>query len=255
MLPMLFFDIDGTLLDPVSFTYPQSTIDTLKKLKKKGYRLGVATGRGRDSFLRTKVVDLVDWDAVIISNGQTIYDGKLNILYETALDPDAIRQCLDKANELGYVMLFKANPRFITGPCNAYVQEVHDYFHNIVPPVGTYTGQKVDALIIYAPKGYDYQPFKEIKGLNVMPCALSYAEVSPEGVSKASAIQRVLNNLKIDEYIAFGDSPNDNEMLEKASYSIAMGDSIQQVKDHADFVTKNLLDDGIEYACKQLKLI
>jgi len=34
-----------------------------------------------------------------------------------------------------------------------------------------------------------------------------------------------------------------------------MGNGVQQVKEHADFVTKSVDDDGIYYALKQLKLI
>ena len=255
MKPMIFFDIDGTLMDSASWSFPASVKPALLSLQKKGYKLGIATGRAKNSFLRTKAQDLIKWDLIIVANGMGIYDGNMNPLFEASFDHQSVRECVETASKLGFVVLIKSQPRFITGPNNPYVQEVHDYFNNVVPPVGKYIDQEVEGMIIYAPHGYDYAPFKQIRGLHVMPCALCYAEVSVEGISKATSIQRGLKMLGAKEYIAFGDSPNDLEMLKGSSLSVVMGGSCKEVCEAADFITKPVLEDGIEYACRQLKLI
>ena len=45
MIQAIFFDIDGTLLNPETGTVPDSTLACLGALRKKGVKLFVATGR------------------------------------------------------------------------------------------------------------------------------------------------------------------------------------------------------------------
>ena len=53
-----------------------------------------------------------------------------------------------------------------------------------------------------------------------------------------------------EDVVVFGDQKNDLKMFRDEWTSIAMGNAIDELKEKADFVTKNADDDGIEYACK-----
>ena len=44
---------------------------------------------------------------------------------------------------------------------------------------------------------------------------------------------------------SFGDSMNDKEILEESGLGIAMGNSIEELKGYADYVTDNIADDGV----------
>ena len=55
--------------------------------------------------------------------------------------------------------------------------------------------------------------------------------------------------------VAFGDGPNDLEMLQYAAIGIAMGNAVQEAKDVADYVTTDLLEDGIYNGMKHFQLI
>ena len=81
MKPMMCFDVDGTIRGTTDehIVY-DSTILALKKLKEAGYPIVVSTGRGRDSFLRTGIQDIADWDGFVFNNGQLITDGKGNVI-------------------------------------------------------------------------------------------------------------------------------------------------------------------------------
>ena len=46
MVKAIFFDIDGTLVSFKNHQIPKSTFDALYKLKEKGIKLFIATGRG-----------------------------------------------------------------------------------------------------------------------------------------------------------------------------------------------------------------
>ena len=79
----------------------------------------------------------------------------------------------------------------------------------------------------------------------------------PKGYSKATVIQAVCEKLGIDreDTYAFGDSVNDLDMLKYAAYGIAMGNGTPEAKAAADYVTDDLLEDGIYNACAHFALI
>ena len=52
MVKAIFFDIDGTLVSFKNHQIPKSTFDALYKLKEKGIKLFIATGRGKDGRTR-----------------------------------------------------------------------------------------------------------------------------------------------------------------------------------------------------------
>ena len=82
-------------------------------------------------------------------------------------------------------------------------------------------------------------------------------EVVPKGYSKASGIAFVCEKLGIDvkDTYAFGDSANDVDMLEFAGVGVAMGHGTDVAKEHADYVTRGLHEDGIYHALKHFALI
>lgn len=59
-------------------------------------------------------------------------------------------------------------------------------------------------------------------------------EVFPPGVTKASAVLRLKEELGAKRLVVFGDSLNDLSMLEVADVAVAMGNALPEVKEAAD---------------------
>ena len=76
------------------------------------------------------------------------------------------------------------------------------------------------------------------------------ADVITKEVSKANGIQALLDYYQKDwsDIVAFGDSMNDYEMLQKAGNGIAMGNAVDNLKEVADYVTKSIEEDGVSDA-------
>ena len=55
--------------------------------------------------------------------------------------------------------------------------------------------------------------------------------------------------------MAFGDGGNDMTMLRAAGTSVAMGNALDKVKAHADYVTTSVDEDGIRNALKHFGII
>lgn len=76
---------------------------------------------------------------------------------------------------------------------------------------------------------------------------ISLLEISAKGVNKAQALRRYANSLGIgpEHTIAFGDMPNDIEMLQWAGTSWAVGSAHPMARSAADRVAGTCDDDGV----------
>lgn len=252
---MIFFDVDGTLRDNNNHKVSLTTQLALQQLKENGYLLGIATGRSVDSLQRTGIMELIEWDGYVCNNGQTILNKEKKYIQNIFLDPTVVKQCIAIAKELNMPLALKCNPRIVTQTPDKNMIKALQYFKSPIPKVDTYQGQKVSAMIAYAPVGYDYAPFKVLSGVEVLPGEATYCDITIAGVSKATSIMTLMKTLDCQKYIAFGDSLNDIEMFKHATFSIAMKQGNAYAKQIADYVTTSIYEDGIYQACKVLKYI
>jgi hydroxymethylpyrimidine pyrophosphatase-like HAD family hydrolase len=74
----------------------------------------------------------------------------------------------------------------------------------------------------------------------------SWLDITPDGVNKATALERLRVRLGIDlaDTVAVGDGSNDVDMLRWAGRGIAMGQADDAVKAAADEVTAPVWEDG-----------
>jgi Cof subfamily protein (haloacid dehalogenase superfamily) len=81
-------------------------------------------------------------------------------------------------------------------------------------------------------------------------------DVIAKGVSKAVGMEHLLKhfNKTWEDVIAFGDSMNDYEIMSHAGFSVAMGNASEKLKKIADFITKDIDDDGIAYALRNIMI-
>lgn len=251
---IIFFDIDGTLRDNIYHEVSLSTQKALHKLKEKGYYLCLSTGRGIDSLKRTKIMDLFKWDGCVCCGGQAVLDKDGTILQHIMTKPEVVRKTLEVAKKHNIAVIVKSNPRILSKEPDKYVIEAIHYFNSYLPEVKPYDDSPVEGMIAYGPKGWDYEPFRHIPEIRVMPGESTYCDLGIAGVNKYTGIQFLLNKFHLTEYIAFGDSSNDLDMFEHATISIALGQGNDELKKQASFVTKSIYEDGIYYACCKLHL-
>lgn len=96
----------------------------------------------------------------------------------------------------------------------------------------------------------DFHQMVKRSGLHGVSYAVGWTawlDISPDGVSKASALDVVRQRLRIDQAhtLAASDGHNDVEMLAWAAYGIAMGDADEITRAAADYVTGPVTDDGL----------
>ena len=85
----------------------------------------------------------------------------------------------------------------------------------------------------------------------------AFVDVLPEGGGKTEGIACVLEALGLtrEQSIAFGDGGNDVEMLQYAGIGVAMGNACPEAKAAADYVTDDILADGLANGLRHFGLI
>jgi Cof subfamily protein (haloacid dehalogenase superfamily) len=100
--------------------------------------------------------------------------------------------------------------------------------------------------------------FKELFGRNLQISFSrpEYLEFTNAEATKGNALAVLGQMLDIsrEEIIAIGDSHNDISMIEYAGLGIAMGNAIDELKHHADYVTKGNDENGVAEAVERFIL-
>ena len=251
---LILFDIDGTLLQSEKNLIPASTVEALQKLKEAGHELAIATGRAL--FLVDEQIRALPFDTFVTANGQHImHQGE--VIYENAIPKAVIERLIEKSHTRQQgIGLLSATRSGLT----KYTDELAKSFNRVSIPIPEVIEDihEQEAILQAWYFSDDFKPLAEAfkEELRFVPWLDFGADIVPLNGSKAEGIKQLVNHLKEKpkRVIAFGDGYNDIEMLQLADIGVAMGNASDEVKAHADFVTKRIDEDGIYYACEQLGL-
>lgn len=259
MIKAMFFDVDGTLYTHRIHDFPQSTKDTLYKLKENGYKIGIATSRCRyEVSSLPKFFREFPFDAKIFDGGALVMSQN-EILEESPIDQEDLRKLIQ------YTKLNNIPLRYSTFD-NDYIAhcatvDVLDQFFKLylnMPNVKPYEGEKVYNIIVYTNKLEQSDEIQNLLTNSSIIAHTPYAlEITAKGIEKSKGIEHLCNrwNITLDEIACFGDGANDAQMLKNAGLGVAMGNAFKPAKDAADKICGNIDEDGIYHFCKEQKFI
>lgn len=251
---ILFFDIDGTLLDEETGQISEKTKEALQEARNRGHYTFLNTGR---SFaeLDPAVVD-VGFDGAVCGCG-TYIDFRGETLLKQSIQGDKARQIVDSIEECGIDAILEGEQHFYISrnTQNEKLLNIKEYFGEEVNKKCRYweeTEPVFQKMSIWLPKDCDFTSFKKKyqKDFEFIKRDSTFYEVIPKGFSKATGIEFLAEHLGVEQEntMAIGDSTNDLAMLEYAKLSIAMGNSNEALKDKVAFVTKSVKEEGVAYA-------
>ena len=243
---IVFFDLDGTLMNDQKTISP-STKQALRKLREKEVITVICTGRAPKMF--RDVLKELEFDSYISMNGQhVVHEGKE--IYSNPMDTALLTELSALAKQHGHGITYSNHDQFAAnasgnetvekslGRLKIHYPEVEaDIFdHSPVHQVQLYGN--MDDLNEYE-KNYPNHVFIRWDEQAV--------DMLPKGASKAIGIQKLMEHLDIpiENSYAFGDGPNDFEMIEFVGTGVAMGNAIPELKEVADLVTDTCSNDGI----------
>lgn len=258
---LICFDIDGTLIGNVGQQIPESARRAVRTARENGHICVINSGRTR-ILVGREITDQVEFDGYLLGCGtMVIYHGK-ELLHKTFPRELSLRIMEGLARHKIDAIL----EGWADNYC-ADLDELHtETFRNFARPFqGVYYSG-----LEHAPGNFDkfyaYVDNKEqmdafaaefAEELDFIDREKGFYEILPKGYSKASAIEYLAGilGIPIEDTVAVGDSNNDLPMLEYAGCSIAMGNASRAVLDMADYVTTDVMEDGIWNALKWLGVL
>ncbi|WP_180984544.1 Cof-type HAD-IIB family hydrolase [Paenibacillus sp. F4] len=258
-IKIVFLDVDGTVVDNETEQVPESTIRSVHMLQQKGIHIVLASGRSY--FFAKAVGDLLGVRNFINFSGAYIRLDTLEIYKDPISTIDFTNLMkLCKTNE-DHLSCFGIEESYSNGLApeialpilkNIDCQSIPDMFpEKEVEYIGM-------CLFLNQGKIQEYQNISEHLQFYQWGANLPHAyNIEKKGNSKATAVHKILEHYRItpEEAMAFGDSGNDVEMLQTVGIGIAMGNATERLKEIANFVTKSVENDGIEYALQKFKLL
>ncbi len=253
---IVFFDIDGTLLDDDK-QLPPSTYEAVQELKKQGVYVAIATGRAPFMFewLRKEL----DIQSFVSFNGQyVVFEGE--VIYNQPLDREQLRALKQMAHDHDHPLIFMdADTMRASVADHPYIHESMGSLKFTHPPHDETYDERNDiyqALLFCKPE--EEQPYiTSFPTFHFVRWHAVSTDVLPYGGSKAEGIKKMIEQLGIarENVYAFGDGLNDTEMLRFVGTGVAMGNGHEEAKKVADFITKPVDEDGILFGLRHLGLL
>ncbi|WP_042149429.1 Cof-type HAD-IIB family hydrolase [Paucisalibacillus sp. EB02] len=253
---IIFFDIDGTLLDH-NKELPSSTIEAIHELKRKGHIVAIATGRG--PFMYKEIREKLGIDSYVSYNGQyVVVEGE--VVYSNPLSKSSLQKLTKDATRNNNPVVFM-DPDVMRANVTEH-PHITEGMESLKVGYPTYDPLYYEDNVIYQSllfcveeeeKAY-MDAFPEFDFVRWHPLS---TDVLPKDGSKAKGIEKALEKLQIpaERVYAFGDGLNDVAMLSMVKNSVAMGNGVDEVKACAKYVTKPVDEDGIYHGLKMVGLL
>ena len=255
---IIFFDIDGTLIDMERKQISEKMLETLIRLKQRGIILCLSTGRGPLALPRFE-----GWEADVFLtfNGSYCFNKQQDI-YKNPIPVRDVKKIVQNAALLNRPVSIATKDKLIA---NGKDKDLVDYF--------AFAKLEVNVSDDFADT-VEYEDIYQImsggckeeyaKLLQDVPSAKIAAwwdravDIIPADSGKGMGVSKILEyyQLQKSQALAFGDGNNDIEMFQAVGLGIAMGngsDSLKAVV--ADEVCGHVADDGIYHYCRAKGLL
>ena len=252
MIKAAFFDIDGTLLSFTTHRVSKGTVRAFERLHQAGVRTFVSTGRPEVLIPQMPV----SFEGMITMNGGLVFTSDTVLLSNPVPDAE-LQRWLDLAKERQLcTMIFTRDNMFLTQP-NEIGLKLRKQLEFEMPPVVDIDRMRTETayqIIAIMPGEMDAEVAAFLPHCRLPRWHPYFTDIVARDNSKALGMEAICRHFGIrrEETLAFGDGANDIEMLEWAGIGVAMGNADEKVKAHADRVTTDVDNEGIERAVEEI---
>ena len=249
-------DVDGTLLGPSDHAGPR-LLAVLDRMRAADVPLVLATGRPPRWIL--PVCDAIGQRGLCVAaNGAVLWDAATDhVLAASEFDRDELAEVIDRLRTAlpgaGLAVERVARPGVAEFCCEPDFEHAWPNADHVVVPVAELAAEP--AMKVLARRrgtSSDVMAAAVRAGLGELvdvtfSASGGLVECSVPGVTKAHGLAQAAAHLGVDadEVVAFGDMPNDVEMLRWAGHGVAMGNGHPELLAVADEVTARHDEDGV----------
>lgn len=251
---LIAVDMDGTLLNSKG-EITEKTMAAIRNAVDQGIILVISTGRPIQGV--EKYNGLLDLRGPVITyNGAMIVDAPTReVLFRQELSRDDAKRIWELGRKYDTTMCIWSNNQLYS---NQWNDKIHDYKKlSGVEPIlikdfDTLSEQGITKILWYDEvkrvgeflNELSPEMFSEVSYCTSKP---SFLEFFSSKVSKSVALEKIgeIYNITREEMIAIGDGLNDLGMIQYAGLGVAMGNAEEEVKKHAQLVTKTNDEEGV----------
>ena len=238
MYEIFFFDIDGTLRSFETHEVPASAREALARLRGRGAKVIIATGRDRRSL---PPLEGLAFDGYILVNGGHCLTTDGEVLAERPIPMEILDRMLHVGMREGFPVSMLTDEGMVAS-------SVNDGMREFLGALGM--------RVFMSPEQEEriMREFPECVSSRWSPLM---ADINMRGVTKASGMDVFLRHYGIDRSrsMAFGDGGNDVEMIRHAGVGVALGNAVDAAKRAADYVTATVDDDGVLRALQHYEVL
>lgn len=249
-IKIAFFDVDGTLIDMDKKEISPRTLETLRRLQKRGVLLCMATGRGPLTLPR---LEGVEFDVFLTFNGAYCYD-RQGVIFSAPLPPEDVQTIVRNAAALHRPVSIATQDRILA---NGADRDLVDYFSiaqrevEVSDQFETVAKGQVYQIMLGCRRA-DYPLL--LQGTRNAKIAAWWdraADIIPADAGKGVGVAQVLAHYHLEpaDALAFGDGDNDIELLQAVGHPVAMGNASERLKAVADEICGHVAQDGVYHYC------
>ncbi|QQZ08096.1 Cof-type HAD-IIB family hydrolase [Heyndrickxia vini] len=256
MKKIVFFDIDGTLLDHDK-KLPESTKKAIIQLKNNGVFVAIATGRA--PFMFKDLREELEIDSYVCFNGQyVVFENE--VIYTNPLNQKELEKLIDNSKNNRHPIVFLNEEKMTANTeTHPFVKTSMESLKIDSPEFNPsfYKNKEIYQALLFCEEMDEDLYLTDYQAFNFIRWHEFSMDVIPSGGSKAEGIKILIEKIgfNIDDVFAFGDGLNDIEMLETVGTGIAMGNASETVKKYADYITSDVSDAGIYRGLRHFNFI
>lgn len=261
MIKAVFIDIDETLTNSQR-EVTEKTKSEIKKCVENGVKIILTSGRSRREAMDFQE-QIGTSPYIVSSNGASAYDAENGVeIYNERIDPQMVLQLIKHSRENGYRIKLNYKDLLVMNEAAYPDEKDKEVSYEELERVAVeeqvvqcvITSTDFEKMKIFR----DYiknecvgiavaNESKRFKNPDLKPSRNYYCDVASSKVSKGNAVKAVCEyfEIKPEEIVTIGDGENDLSMFELTPNSVAMGNSLPEIKEKANYVTASNDEDGV----------
>lgn len=255
-IKIIFFDIDGTLIDMNKKRISEKTLEALIRLKERGILLCIATGRSPVSLPK---FEGVEFDAFLTFNGSYCFH-KEGDIFRNPIPHEDVLTILRNAASLGKSVSLATKERLAA---NGWEEDLAQYYAfarlklEVAEDFEETLGEDVYQVMMGCREEDYLAVLKDVQGAKITAWWDRAVDIIPADGGKGTGIEKILAYYHLDQSqaMAFGDGNNDIEMLRAVGTGVAMENASPGLKAVADDFCGHVAEDGIYHYCVEHGLI
>lgn len=261
MIKAVFIDIDETLTNSQREVTEKTKLE-IKKCVENGVKIILTSGRSRREAMDFQE-QIGTSPYIVSSNGASAYDAENGVeIYNERIDPQMALQLIKHSRENGYRIKLNYKDLLVMNEAAYPDEKDKEVSYEELERVAV--EEQVVQCVITSTDFEKMRFFrdyiknecvgtavanesKRFKNPDLKPSRNYYCDVASVKVSKGNAVKAVCEyfEIKPEEIVTIGDGENDLSMFELTPNSVAMGNSLPEIKEKANYVTDSNDEDGV----------